>query len=226
MDKRFIILGIFILFCGSVYAQVATPPQDYNTVIINKIQQEEATTRKFTSDELSRQRDVFFKDYDSRAQFYEKEFFNALNTAVIKLTAIWAAIVFMVFGLSNILRITLESKRYKRMKDSIRDELKMELLQKQKLEPIKPVQTPMFKNNPAGATLYEMPPDFKTPKEGFFARRKQKKALKEMEIKRAEIEKAQQLLAAMGMLNVAPPQPEPPKPEPAIEQPVPKVEVY
>lgn len=178
------VILIVALFLPTIIAQTAppsAPPPDVNVAVFTKIEQEEKNTRKFVSDELTRQREEFYNQFDERAVFYEKEFFDALNTATLKLSVLWGSIVFCVIGLSNMLRITLERKRFMRMKETLKDELRAEMFLK---NPPKPTQQQtVFEQPQAGiaAYAYKAPQPTLSDKDGFFARRKKHKLAKEIE---------------------------------------------
>jgi len=124
-----IVVLILVLLAVPIMAQVVAPPTDVDNAVLQKIDQDGKVTRKYFSDELTRQNDAFLKEVDKRTAYYEKEFFDTLNNLIFKLSMFWGAVIFFVFGLSNMLRMTLESKRFKRMKQTLKDELKEELSQ-------------------------------------------------------------------------------------------------
>lgn len=209
----FIVLALLCLLPIVVGQGVPPPaPSDVDAVLMQKITQEHQNTRKFVSDELTRQREEFYKQFDDRAVFYEKEFFNTINTAVVKLSLLWAAVVFFVFGLNNLMRITLEKKRWRRVKETIKDELKAEMFLRNPPQP-QPQQKTVFDQPQAGtaAYSYQAPPIYRQPiKEGYFARRKQRKLTKEIEdIEREQAKqatKAALLRQKMGGNPMPPPQ--------------------
>lgn len=192
-----VLLAILILPV-IVHAQSApAPPADTSDAeLVAHIDQEHKNTRKFFSDELTRQRQEFYTQFDDRAAFYEKEFFDTLNTAVFKLSLIWGAIVLCTFGLSNMLRITLERKRFRRMKETLKDELRTEIFLKNPPRP--PQQSTVF-DKPAdnvAAYAYKPPQATLSDKDGYFARRKKRKIAKEIEAVERE-QRRQETKAAM-----------------------------
>lgn len=199
VSSRYIGLVLIVaLLIPVVKAQTAQPPPtDMNVAVFTKIEQEAQNTRKFTSDELTRQREQFYKQFDERALFYEKEFYDALHTAVLKLSLIWGAIVFLVIGLSNMLRITLERKRFRRMKDTLKDELRTEIFLKNPPKPQAQQETVFSQpNSNLAAYAYKAPQPTLQDKDGFFARRKKHKIAKEIGAVERELEK-QETRAAM-----------------------------
>jgi hypothetical protein len=185
MRKIWFMVLVLLCLLPVVIAQGVPPPapSDVDAVLMQKITQEHQNTRKFVSDELTRQREEFYKQFDDRAVFYEKEFFNTINTAVLKLSLLWAAVVFFVFGLNNLMRITLEKKRWRRVKETIKDELKAEMFLRNPPQP-QPQQKTVFDQPHVGtaAYSYQAPPIYRQPiKGGYFARRKQHKMAKEIE---------------------------------------------
>lgn len=106
-------------------------PQDTNIRLEQTVSQEHKNTRKFFSDELTRQRQEFYKQLDDRATYYEETVNDLLFTAVWKLGLLWGSIVFITVGIFNILRIKLENRRYKRMKEILKSEVRADLLKEQ-----------------------------------------------------------------------------------------------
>jgi hypothetical protein len=176
-----LILIAFAMQC--VTAQTApSPPADINIAVMQKIDQEHKTTRQFFSTELTRQRDEFYKSFDDRAAFYEQEFFDTLNSAVWKLSLLWGAIVLSIVGLSNMLRITLERKRFRRMKQAIKDELKVEMHLATPPKPSPQHQETIFKQSDSAAYVYKASPQaMMSEKDGYFASRKKRKLAREIE---------------------------------------------
>lgn len=128
-----LIIGL-ILFSSFIYGLEA--PQEVNTAVVSQIQQEHKNTRKFFSDELTRQQKVFFDQVDDRADYYETTVDKFLTTAVWKLALLWAGIMFAVTSFNNFLRIRLEKRRYEKLKKNIKEELVKELGIEVKQEPI------------------------------------------------------------------------------------------
>jgi hypothetical protein len=208
-----ILIAIAALFIIPIaIAQSAPPPADVDTAMFQKIDLEHKNTRQFFSDELSRQRLEFYNQFDERARYYETEFYDALNTAVYKLSLIWGAMVFVIVGLSNMLRISLESRRYKRLKETVKDELRVEMYLKNPPKP-QAEQHTVFQqpHGTAAAYSYQMPSNMPTVKEGFFERRRKRKVAKQIErmqakqAQEAAKDAARQAKAGTGITS--PPQP-------------------
>jgi hypothetical protein len=197
-EKAYIAVIIALLLLPVIGAQTAPPPpaDTSEAVLIAHLDQEHKNTRKFFSDELTRQRQEFYTQFDDRAMFYEKEFFDTLNTAVLKLSLIWGAIVFCTVGLSNMLRITLERKRFRRMKETLKDELRTEIFLKNPPRPT--AQSTVFDrpNDNVSATAHRLPQMQLSDKDGFFARRKKRKIAKEIDAIERE-QRRQETKAAM-----------------------------
>lgn len=113
-------------------AQDVDVPKDTSNVVMNKVDQEHKATRKFFSDELTRQRQEFFKMMDDRANYYEDTADNMLTTTAWKLGLLWGGIVFVVVGLTSFLKVKLEKKRHQKLKQSLKEEITTELLKEQK----------------------------------------------------------------------------------------------
>ncbi len=114
-------LLIFLIICSFIVYGQTPAPEDIAT--LNKIAQEHQNTRKFMSDELSRQRNEFFKEVDDRANYYEKTVESILTTTVFKLALLWGGIMFFFVSFNNFIRNRLEKKRYKRLKENIIEEI-------------------------------------------------------------------------------------------------------
>jgi hypothetical protein len=208
-------LWIFVLLCFLPFVvgqAVPSAPADVDAVLMQKITQEHQNTRKFFSDELTRQRTEFYTQFDDRATFYEKEFFNTINTAVLKLSLIWGAIVFFVIGLNSLMRITLEKKRWRRVKETIKDELKAEMFLRNPPQP-QARQSTIFEQKAANtaAYSYQAPPIYQTPiKDGFWARRKKRKIAREIdEIEREQAKQQSRAAILRQKMGGAPVPPQP-----------------
>ena len=112
---------IMAIMASAAYAQ--TEPQDINTQIVQRVTQEHANTRKFVSDELSRQRTEFYDEMQERATYYEEEAQSMISNAVMVLSLMWAGIVLFVFGVANVLHIRLDKSRFKKLKEAVLKEL-------------------------------------------------------------------------------------------------------
>jgi hypothetical protein len=111
--------------------------------------------------------------------------------------------VFCTIGLSNMLRITLERKRFRRMKETLKDELRAELFLKSAPKP-EGKSSPVFENPAANVAAYafKAPPPTLSDTDGYFARRKKRKLAKEIEAiereRRRQEAKAAMLRAKIG----------------------------
>lgn len=187
--RAYLFVAIAALLIIPITIAQTAPPTDVDTALFQKIDLEHKNTRQFFSDELSRQRLEFYNQFDERATYYETEFFDALNTAVYKLSLIWGAMVFLIVGLSNMLRISLESRRLKRLKETIKDELRVEMYLKNPPKPQAEQQTVFQQpHGTAAAYAYRMPANMPTIKEGFFERRRKRKVAKQIEREQAKQE--------------------------------------
>jgi len=133
MIKKYpLIIIICLLYILPVFS--APVPQDVDTQEIQTIQQEHKNTRKFFSDELTRQRNDFFKEMEDRAHYYETEAEDLVRTVFWKLALLWGAIVFIIFGLLNVLRLKLKEKEIRKLKNDIKNDILNELKIQQKPE--------------------------------------------------------------------------------------------
>jgi hypothetical protein len=117
---RLKIMLLLIVLSTFSYAQV---PQDVDTGTVQKIDQEHKATRKFVSDELTRQRTEFFKQIDERATYYENTVERLLSRTILYLGLLWAGIVILVVGISNYTRLRLERHRFDKMMRAIREQI-------------------------------------------------------------------------------------------------------
>lgn len=120
-----LILGVLLSLPVSVIAQAV--PQDTDSATIQIINQEHKNTRKFFSDELTRQRNDFYKEFQDRATYYETEANSIVKDAVWKLGLMWGGVVFLIFGMSNFLGRRLEKRKWTKMLDSAKTEILAEV---------------------------------------------------------------------------------------------------
>ena len=92
------------------------------------ISQEHKNTRKFVSDELTRQRNEFYKGFEDRAEWYKREADDMINNAVWKLGLMWGGVVLLFFGISNFLNRRLEKRKWNKMLESARAEIKTDVM--------------------------------------------------------------------------------------------------
>jgi len=111
-----------------VFAQ--TVPQDTDMQVIQAISKEHKDTRKFVSDELTRQREELFKEVEKQAIYYENEIQSFLREAVFKLGLLWGGIVMFVVGVTHYLSRKLDKRKWNKMLDSAKEELRAEMMQR------------------------------------------------------------------------------------------------
>lgn len=121
-----IMLIISLLVLPTVLAQV---PQDTDTSREQLIVQEHKNTRKFVSDEITRQRNDFFKTMESEANNYEDKANDIVSDAVWKLGLMWAGITFFVVGVLGFIGRRLDKRKWNKMLDSAKEQLKTEATQ-------------------------------------------------------------------------------------------------
>lgn len=223
---KLMIIGFLILsIISTVGAQQTNTPDPQNLQTLNKIAQEHQNTRKFFSDELTRQRNEFFTQMDSRFDYYERTADNFLTRTAFKLGLMWAGIVMLSIGTYSLFRVRLDKKKNKRFnetvgqlirqevsnamatykqahpeppKDEVRQEqtqeffkgaqIKRPVIQGQKplpeieIEQKRMQQEALLKQQEAirQAQAMPQPPSPSTEKKGFFARRREKKAVKRL----------------------------------------------
>jgi len=183
--KKLILLPIVFLICNFAVMGQNAEPEDLQT--LNKIAQEHQNTRKYFSDELTRQRTEFFKLVDDRANYYEDTVRNILSSAVFKLALLWGGIMLFFTSFNNFLRNRIEKRRYKKLKDNIKDELRQEMMkyapqQPQNISIPKQTEQKQVIRGDTGysvdtETLLEQAP---APKNPFPSTRKEKKAMKKL----------------------------------------------
>ena len=208
----YIIVGLLLL----VPVISLEVPKEDNTQLIQNIHQEHGNTRKYFSDELSRNRNEFFKEMDSRANYYEEEVDNMLTTAVWKLALLWGGVVFFIVAFNNVLRIILEKKRFKKFKESLKGEILNEMAINNTSKMQQHVTKPIFEKKKGfeietdelfkKQTSMPMPPQPK--KKGYFARRKEAKQQKKYN---KLLEEQEKLRKQLGLQNY---NPQPPQQQP------------
>lgn len=117
MKKILILLVVSVLCMLSVFAQPVENVHETLTKneIYSKIDLEHKGTRKYFSDELTRQRELLFSEADDRATYYEKEGKNMLNTTYWKLGFAWGGVVFFIVGFMQVLRLKTERTRFNKL---------------------------------------------------------------------------------------------------------------
>lgn len=219
MRLSLIVMVCLIIVSGLVVAQSApTNPNDVKTM--NKVAQEHQNTRKFFQDELTRQRNEFFKQMDDRFTYYERTFDNFMTRTAFKLGLMWAGIVMLSIGSYSVFRVRLDKKRNKRFNDTMRELIRKEVnmavsnvanlqSQNQSFDDTKQEdnedfagvaqikrphlegQRPLPKVNPIQQQPAQtMPIPPKPKKLGFFERRRQKKQMKKLD----RLEKSEQYI--------------------------------
>lgn len=127
---RNIILLIMVFLILSISGIAQSVPEDVDSTTIQVINQEHKNTRKFLSDELTRQRNEFFKQFEERADYYESRADDMVNDAVWKLGLMWGGVVFLIFGLSSFLNRRLEKRKWNKMLESAKAEIMADVNQK------------------------------------------------------------------------------------------------
>lgn len=230
---KLIIWLLLVLIIPAVIAQVV--PKDIDTTVVQKIDQEHKNTRKFFSDEMTRQRQEYFKSIDDRANYYETTANHLLTTAVLKLGLLWAGIVIFVVGITQFTRLRLEKNRFEKMLKTIRHEiantqLAQNITNTQRTEAV-PQETNLYNNitnmqepstyrqdlNVVGDRL-QMP-----QKKSWSERRREQKMRKQILKLEKEKQKLQQReFKLVGNIHSPPPPPPPPtipSPPPAEDKP-------
>lgn len=118
--KLKLILVLIIILIPFGFCQV---PEDVDTKIVQKIDQEHKNTRKFLSDELTRQRTEMFKQLDDRANYYEDTVNDILTKTLWSLGLLWASVTLFVVGITSFLKVRLERRRYDRLQKNLFDEI-------------------------------------------------------------------------------------------------------
>jgi len=122
--RLMVLMGLIVIVLGLfAAAQQTTVPKEIDTTTLQKITQEHKNTRKFFSDELTRQRQEFFKQMDDRANYYENTVNHLLSSAILQLGLIWAGIVLFITGITQFLRLKLERNKFDKMLKTIRYEI-------------------------------------------------------------------------------------------------------
>lgn len=127
MRKLILILTIMLILSIGIIAAQTTIPPDVDTGVYSKVQQEHKNTRKFFSDEMTRQRTEMFNEWDNKANYYEDLFLSTITSLLWKLGLTIAAIVFFFFGFSRMMLTRLEKKKFEKFKKTVLSELRQEL---------------------------------------------------------------------------------------------------
>jgi len=140
--KRLIYVLMLIMIIGFVYAQPIESVHEELTKneMFSKIDLEHKNTRKYVSDELTRQREQFYKEIDSRATYYEREGKSMLSTTYWKLGLIIGGMIFFTVGLNQMLKLKIERTRFsklqKHLSEAIIDDIKKEFNLKKNIVPV------------------------------------------------------------------------------------------
>jgi len=121
MKKLIIMLLIFVLSTAFVYSVVI--PDESNTVIINKIDQEHKNTRQFTANELSKRQAEFINDFTTRADYYEETYHSLMRRAVWQLGLLWTGIMFFFISINKMISTRTEEKKYQVLKEAIKKDI-------------------------------------------------------------------------------------------------------
>ena len=128
MIKNIIIyLIIFIISISFCFGLEEIHEQLNKNEIFSKIDIEHKNTKKYVSDEITRQREQFLKEVDDRGAYYEREANDMLNTVFWKLGLIWCGVIFFVVGISQIFRLKTERTRFNKLQKYLLEGLVVEL---------------------------------------------------------------------------------------------------
>lgn len=114
-------LLIFVLSATTICA--VELPNEPDTVIINKVDQEHKNTRQFVSNELTKKQMEFLNEFTTRADYYEGTYFALLRQAVWKLGLLWAGLMFFFVSFNKIITLRIEEKKYQVLKESLKIDL-------------------------------------------------------------------------------------------------------
>ena len=128
--KQIMLTIIFmLLLCVGLVSAVSVPENNLdNQIVINKIDKEHKDTRQYISSELSKSDKEFFNEFDSKATYYESSYKSIIRKAVFMLIIAWGGVVLFVNGFFHLIRIRLEKKKYNKLKESLKIDLKTELI--------------------------------------------------------------------------------------------------
>lgn len=132
----FFIIVVFVLSSGFVFSAPIEDIHDQmtKTEVFSKVDEEHRNTRKYFTDELSRQVNSFYTEIDDRGLYYENEFKKMLLETYFKLGMIFAGVVVVSVAISHIFKLKTERVRFNNLKKSLVDELKLELFGKQEIK--------------------------------------------------------------------------------------------
>jgi len=125
--KRIILILVFIIVVSSFGSGLEIPDEP-DSVVINKVDQEHKNTRQFITNEISRRESSFLKQLTDRGDYYESSLNDIIRTAIIKLGLIWMGVVFFVTSLNKLISNRTEKKKYAVLKESLKKDIKLELM--------------------------------------------------------------------------------------------------
>jgi len=185
---KYIIISLILL--SSIVLGQAVPP-DVDTSTINKITSEHANTRKFVSQELVRQREVFFKEIEDRAIYYEDEARALKKRMFWQLGLSWAGVVLTVVGIYAFLSIKLEKVRTDLLSRRVGEEIARQITRMQPVTETQPQPQPEVANTQtekkptilvSAETLRAKQQETKPQKKSWSEKRADKKAEKRKQI--------------------------------------------
>lgn len=125
--KIMIYIVVLVLSFSFVFGLENLHEQITKNEIFSKIDLEHKNTKKYVSDEMTRQREQFYKDIDDRGSYYEKEANSMLVTIFWKLGLIVGGMMLFTSGMSHIMRLKTERVRFKKLEKYLLDGLVIEL---------------------------------------------------------------------------------------------------
>lgn len=196
MNKVISVIVLAMLTLPFVYS--AEVPQDVDTTLALKIQQEAQTTRQVMNNNFNTFKTEFLNEYTKRGDYYEKSYQDILSRAVIYLGLLWAGVYLFVNFFGHFIRTRTERKKYQVLKESlVKDvmaEIKRDMPQQStfmdKLKNHQPLSKPVIQNEQQmGVTQNKM---------GYWEKRKLKDQQQRIENTKKEIARLNEKLAKVG----------------------------
>lgn len=109
---------VMIILCTMVLG--ATAPTDSDTsILVHQISEEHKTTRQFIANTVVEKEDKFFNEFMKKADGYQQEFQDMIDSAILKLGALWGGVLLFFVSLNEFLKMKLEKRRYKKLKEAL-----------------------------------------------------------------------------------------------------------
>ena len=135
--KKIVLLVFVLLVCSSFVLSAPVERVDEQITKVetfSKIDEEHRNTRKYFSDEMTRQVNEFYEAIDDRGLYYENEFNKMLMTTYLKLAMIIAGAILFSVAIGHVFRLKTERVRFNKLKKHLSEEIILELRKEYNIE--------------------------------------------------------------------------------------------